>query len=162
MHNTKIKTQEQAIEIAQRHRREGNYNITTNGSFDLIHPPHIRLLERAKQYGDYLFVLLNSDDSIKRFKGDKRPINSQDDRAYVIASLETVDYVVIFEQDTPLKLLEQLQPHYHVKGGSWIEERIKAEKDLLATWGGQFVGLPLEEGYSSTNIIEKILDAYKE
>ena len=161
MQNSKIKTKAQAIEIAQRLRREGNQIITTNGSFDLIHPAHIRLFERAKAQGDYLFVLLNSNDSIKTNKGDKRPIVSQNDRAYVLASLEAIDYVTIFEEKTPLDIIAQIRPHLHVKGGTYIPERVKAEEDLLKTWGGKFMALEVEEGYSSTNIIDKILEAYR-
>jgi len=160
MQNSKIKTREQAIEIAQRLRRGGEIIVTTNGSFDLIHPAHIRLFERSRNQGDYLFVLLNSDSSIKRNKGEKRPIVQQADRAYVLSSLESVDYVTIFDEDKPLSILEQLKPHIHVKGGTYIPERVREEEDLLNSWGGKFIALEEEPGYSSSNIIQRILDAY--
>lgn len=162
MKNTKIKTLEQIKFIAARLRAEGQHVVTTNGSFDILHPAHIRLFEKAKSCGDVLIVLLNSDSSIKANKGDKRPIVPESDRAYVLASLAPIDYVVVFNEDKPVEILKQLKPHFHVKGGSWIPERIQEEKELLESWGGEFKNFELEEGYSSTNIIDRILDAYRD
>lgn len=156
----KIKTQERAIQIAEKLRKQNRTIVTTNGSFDILHSAHIYLFEKARQYGDDLFVLLNSDDSVRENKGDKRPIVPQNQRAYVLSAVETVDYVTIFEEDTPLELLRQLKPHIHVKGGTYIPERVKAEEDLLKTWGGKFVALEEELGLSTTNIIERILNIY--
>ena len=103
-----------------------------------------------------MIVLVNSDNSIRKLKGEGRPIVSENERAEMLTALECVDYVVIFDEDNPLSLLDKIKPHKHVKGGSWEEERIKAEKELLAKWGGEFKNFELEEGYSTTNIIDKI------
>ena len=117
---------------------------------------HVNLIEKAKKEGDILIVLVNSDNSIRKLKGKERPIVPENERARMLAALECVDYVAIFDEDDSLSLLEKLKPHKHVKGGSWEEERIKAEKELLAKWNGEFKNFELEEGYSTTNIIDKI------
>ncbi len=158
MTNNKIKTAGEIEEIAEKLRQENKIIVTTNGSFDIIHYAHIDLLGKAKKEGDILIVLLNSDDSIRRFKGPKRPIINQDERAKMLSALEVVDYVVIFDEDKPLKLIEQIKPHKHVKGGSFIPERVKEEHELLAKWGGEFKNFELQEGFSTTNIINKILE----
>ena len=153
----KIKTHEEIKEIGEKLRKENKIIITTNGSFDIMHYAHINLLKKAKQEGDFLIVLLNSDSSIKRFKGETRPIIPQDERALMLEALEYVDYIVIFEEDKPLKLLEIIKPHKHVKGGSFIPERIKEEQELLRGWGGEFKNFELDDSFSTTNIINKIL-----
>tara|TARA_Y100000310_G_C20452412_1_gene701415 strand:+ start:376 stop:864 length:489 start_codon:yes stop_codon:yes gene_type:complete len=158
----KVKTHEEIKEISERLRKENKIIVTTNGSFDILHYAHIRLLEKAKQEGDFLIVLLNSDDSVKRLKGENRPIIPQDERAKMLVALECVDYVVIFEEDKPLKILGEIKPHKHVKGGSFISERIKEEQELLAQWKGEFKNFELEEGFSTTNIMNKILENEKE
>lgn len=135
--------------------------VTTSGSFDLIHSVHINFLKKARSLGDALIVLLNSDESVRRNKGKKRPIISENDRAYLLSELKPVDYVVIFPQDKPLEYLERIKPHYHVKGGTYIEERIKEEKEFVEKWKCIYKTFELEEGFSSTNIIDKILDVYK-
>ena len=154
----KIKTQEEIKQIAEQLRQQEKTIVTTNGSFDILHYAHVNLLEKAKGEGDVLIVLLNSDNSIKRFKGDKRPIVPEQERAGMLAGLESVDYVVVFEEDKPLELLRAIKPHKHAKGGTWIEERIREEKELLESWGGEFIGFELEKGFSTTNIIKKILE----
>ena len=157
----KIKTQSEIETISQELKRQGKKIATTNGSFDILHVAHINLLEKAKKEGDILIVLLNSDESIRRLKGKNRSIIPENERAKILSALETVDYVVIFDEDKPLSLLEKIKPYIHVKGGSFIEERIKEEKELLESWQGKFKNFELEEGYSTTNIIEKILDLSK-
>ena len=152
----KIKTIEEIVKISNKLREENKTIVTTNGSFDILHLAHVNLLEKAKKEGDVLIVLVNSDDSIKKLKGENRPIISENERALMLSALECVDYVVIFDEDNPLSLLEKIKPHKHVKGGSWDEERIRAEKELLAKWNGKFKNFELEEGYSTTNIIDKI------
>jgi len=154
----KIKTQKEIGEIAAELREQGKIIITTNGSFDILHYAHIDLLEKAKKEGDILIALLNSDSSVRKNKGENRPIIPEQERARMLASLEVVDYVVIFDEDTPLNLLEKIKPNKHIKGGSFIPERIKEEQDLLARWGGEFKNFELEEGFSTTNIINKILE----
>ena len=154
----KIKTRQEIQEIAKILREKGNKIVTTNGSFDILHFAHIKILQEAKRQGEKLVVLLNSDESIKRFKGSQRPIIPEKERAGMLASLECVDYVVIFNQDKPLELIEDIKPHIHAKGGSFIEERIKEEKQLLERWGGEFKNFELEEGFSTTNIINTVLE----
>src|SRR3989344_4093144 len=147
--NAKIKTLEEISEICSKLKSEGKSIVTTNGSFDILHAAHVRILERAKQEGDLLIVLLNSDSSIKKLKGNNRPIIPERERAYMIASLECVNYVVIFNEDNPLEILRQVKPHKHVKGGTFVSE-----------WGGEFRHFEVEEGYSTTNIIKNVLEKY--
>jgi len=154
----KIKTSEEIKAIAEKLRQEDETIVTTNGSFDILHYAHVNLLEKAKNEGDVLIVLLNSDSSIKRFKGESRPIIPEQERAKMLEALQCVDYVVIFDEDKPLKLLEIIKPHKHIKGGTFIESRIREEKQLLAKWGGIFKSFELEDGFSTTNIINKILE----
>ena len=154
---SKLKSQEEIAKIAEKLRAKGKTIITTNGSFDILHPAHVRLLQKAKKQGDVLIILLNSDSSIKRFKGEKRPILPQDDRIAILSALKAVNYIVVFEDDTPLSLLEKIKPNVHVKGGSFLQERIEQEQSILKKWNGKFKSFPLEEGYSTTSIIEKII-----
>lgn len=130
--------------------------VTTNGTFDILHLAHVHLLQKAKQQGDILIVLINSDASVKRNKGDSRPIVPEKERADMLASLNCVDYVIIFDEDKPLNLLSTIKPNIHVKGGSYIPERIKEEQDLLNSWNGKFKNFELEEGLSTTKIIERV------
>ena len=118
--NAKIKTIEEILEICSKLKSEGKKIVTTNGSFDVLHAAHVRILEKAKQEGDILIVLLNSDSSIKKLKGPNRPIINEKERAYMIASLECVDYALIFNEDNPLEILRQIKPHKHVKGGTFV------------------------------------------
>ena len=155
---SKIKTQEEIEKISEKLRQEGKVIVTTNGSFDILHYAHVNLLEKAKNEGDVLVVLLNSDNSVKRNKGENKPIVNENERAGMLAALESVDYVVIFNEDKPLNLLEKIKPNKHVKGGSFVDERIKEEKELLDKWEGEFKNFALEEGFSTTNIINKILE----
>ena len=156
----KIKTQDEIEEISRELKAKGKRIVTTNGSFDILHYAHVIILEKAKAEGDTLIVLLNSDSSIKRVKGDNRPIIPQNERALMLSALQYVDYVVIFDEDNPLSLIERIKPNVHVKGGSFILERIKEEKDLLESFGGEFKNFELEEGFSTTNIINKVIEKY--
>jgi D-beta-D-heptose 7-phosphate kinase/D-beta-D-heptose 1-phosphate adenosyltransferase len=156
----KVKNQQEIAIISEKIKQEGKTIATTNGSFDIIHYAHINLLQKAKSEADILIVLLNSDSSIKRFKGENRPIIPQNERALMLASLECVDYVTIFEQDTPLELLKLIKPNKHIKGGSFLPERTAEEQKVLSVWGGEFKHFELEEGFSTTNIINKILEKY--
>lgn len=154
----KIKSQDEIVKIAEQLKKKGKTIVTTNGSFDILHSAHVNLLEQAKSKGDILILLLNSDSSIKRNKGNNRPIIPENERARLLAGLECVDYVVIFSEDTPLKVLEKIKPQVHVKGGSVEKARITEEQSLLEKWKGKFIQLPLEPGLSTTNIIKKILE----
>lgn len=133
----------------------------TNGCFDLLHPGHIHTLVQARALGDVLVVGLNSDESVRRLKGKKRPILDQTERAAILAALEAVDYVTIFDDDTPRTLILQLRPDVLVKGGDWSAEAVVGKEEVEA-WGGEVVLIPYQEGNSTTNIIERVLAAYKD
>lgn len=157
----KIKTQSEIIEISQQAQEKNKIVVTTNGSFDILHCAHVNLLQKAKNEGNILIVLLNSDHSIKRNKGPLRPIIPEFERAYMLSSLQSVDYVTLFEEDDPLILLEKIKPNIHVKGGSFILDRIKQEEDILKKWNGKFKHFELEDGFSTSNIIHTILERHK-
>lgn len=156
----KIKTLEEISKISQELRKENKIIVTTNGSFDILHYAHVNLLQKAKNEGDILIVLLNSDSSIKRNKGENRPIIAEKERAKMLEALSWVDYVVIFTEDTPNKTLKAIKPNMHVKGGSFIAERIEQEQKVLNEWGGKFKNFELEKDISTTSIINKILKNY--
>lgn len=128
--------------------------VFTNGCFDLLHKGHITYLEKARTQGDILVVGLNSDESVKRLKGDDRPLNTLADRLEVMAALECVDYVSWFEEDTPLELILSLRPHILVKGGDWKPEQIVGAKEVIS-WGGKVKSLTYVEGQSTTQLIAK-------
>lgn len=127
----------------------------TNGCFDLLHKGHIASLSEAASEGDILIVGVNSDASTKRLKGNERPINDEDSRALILASLAIVDAVIIFEEDTPLNLIKVIMPDVIVKGGDYTIEQIEGAKEVMAN-GGRVVINPIVEGFSSTRIIEQI------
>lgn len=127
----------------------------TNGVFDLLHAGHIKLLSEAAAEGRVLVVALNSDASVKRLKGKERPVNDQDARALIMASLVMVDAVVIFDEDTPLELIKEILPDVIIKGGDYTEENVVGSKEVKDN-GGRVVIVPLEDGLSTSAIIEKI------
>lgn len=129
--------------------------VFTNGVFDLLHPGHIDVLLAARREGDALLVGLNSDASVRRLKGPDRPLRSEDERAYVLAALAMVDAVVVFDQDTPLELIQRLQPDVLVKGGDYTESTIVGASEVRAR-GGRVVVVPLTPGQSTTSIVEKL------
>ena len=129
--------------------------VFTNGVFDLLHPGHVDVLLGARRQGDALIVAVNSDDSVRRLKGPTRPVRHEAERAYVLAALEMVDCVVLFEQDTPLQLIERLRPDVLVKGGDYREETIVGASQVRA-WGGSVVVVPLTPEQSTTNIIRSL------
>ncbi|MBC17321.1 RfaE bifunctional protein [Pseudodesulfovibrio profundus] len=134
----------------------GHKLVFTNGCFDVLHPGHVDLLTRARAQGDSLLLGLNSDESVKMLgKGADRPLNSQDERAFVLAGLECVDYIVIFHESTPLELIKAARPQVLVKGGDWPVEDIVGG-DIVTKAGGQVLSLPLLEGYSTTGFLEKV------
>ncbi|HSA06918.1 MAG TPA: D-glycero-beta-D-manno-heptose 1-phosphate adenylyltransferase [Candidatus Gastranaerophilales bacterium] len=136
-------------------KAENKVIVTTNGCFDILHAGHVRYLKHAKELGDVLILCLNSDKSVKRLKGESRPLNSQADRAEVLSCLSSVDYVTVFEEDTPSEILEKIKPDIHVKGGDYSEETLP-EADVIKKAGGKIRFIPLVEGRSTTNIINKI------
>ena len=129
--------------------------VFTNGVFDLLHPGHIEVLDMARREGAALVVGLNSDTSVKRLKGPSRPVRNTAERAMVLAGLEAVDAVVVFDQDTPFELVQRLQPDVIVKGGDYSPDTIVGA-DLVAARGGRVVVVPLVAGQSTTSIIEKL------
>lgn len=150
-----IVSQETAAVISKELRENGKTVVFTNGCFDIIHSGHTQYLAKAKQMGDYLFLGLNSDSSVKRLKGEDRPINNQDDRAIVLDALKAVDYVVLFEEDTPFNLIQKILPNLLVKGGDYKAEDIVGY-DIVTQHGGDVVTISFVEGKSTTNIINKI------
>ena len=129
--------------------------VFTNGCFDILHVGHVQMLSEAKKRGDYLIVGLNSDSSVKRLKGDNRPVNKQNDRKYLLESIRFVDEVIIFDEDTPLELIKTIKPNLLVKGGDWPIEQIVGSEFVLS-YGGKVESLIFKDGYSTTNIISQV------
>lgn len=144
------------LNIVSELKKQNRTIVTTNGCFDIIHAGHVRYLRQAKELGDILIVCLNSDGSVQRLKGPTRPLNNQDDRAEVMSALCAVDYVVIFEEDTPISVLEQIKPDIHVKGGDYNEDTLP-ETQVIKEGGGKIQFIPFVEGRSTTNVINKIM-----
>ena len=132
--------------------------VFTNGCFDIIHAGHVRYLTTAKNFGDVLIVGLNSDESVRRLKGDSRPINNQFDRAEVLLGLKAVDHVIFFGEQTAENLIAQVKPDIYVKGGDYTLETLPEAK-IIQKFGGRVELVNLVEGHSTTNIVEKILGA---
>lgn len=150
----KIKNREEIRQIAEDLRRNHKVIVTTNGSFDILHVGHVKSLNLARQQGDYLIVGLNSDSSIRGYKGPNRPINNQEDRAYLLSALECVDYIVIFDEPDPREFLGAIKPHYHVKSKSGYKG---TEREVVESNGGQVVLLEDLPGYSTTTLLNKLL-----
>lgn len=151
----KIKSLEDLIREIQRLKTQGRRVVFTNGCFDILHPGHTRYLWQARQLGDYLVVAVNSDRSVRAIKGAERPVVPQDARAEVLAALGFVDAVVIFDEETPLRVIEALLPHVLVKGGDWPEDRIVGA-DVVKGAGGEVRSIPFVEGHSTTSMLAKI------
>jgi D-beta-D-heptose 7-phosphate kinase/D-beta-D-heptose 1-phosphate adenosyltransferase len=132
--------------------------VFTNGVFDLLHPGHVDVLLRARRHGEALVVGLNSDASVRRLKGNDRPIRSETERSYVLAALAMVDAVVPFDQDTPLDLILELRPDVLVKGGDYSEDTIVGAREVRS-WGGDVVVVPLTPGHSTTSTIQRLRGA---
>jgi rfaE bifunctional protein nucleotidyltransferase chain/domain len=148
------------VPIRERLKAEGKIVVLTNGHFDILHVGHVDCLQRAKALGDVLIVGLNSDASTRLLKGQKRPIVPQEERAQLLAALQCVDYVIIFEQRTAERLLAALRPEVYVKGGDWAIEDLP-EAEVVAECGVRVEILPQMPGRSTTDIIETILDRYR-
>jgi len=146
-----IKSFEEIKTLAKKLHSKGKKIVFTNGCFDILHAGHVKYLEEAKSYGDILILGLNADSSVKKLKGPSRPINTQDDRAYILASLESVDYVVIFEEETPYELIKLVQPHILVKGGDYEGKDVVGQDIAQELRLVQFV-----DGKSTTKIIQRI------
>lgn len=135
--------------------REGKRVVFTNGCFDVIHRGHVSYLAQARDLGDLLVLGLNSDSSVRRLKGPTRPVNDEESRALVLASLECVDYVVLFDEDTPYHLIDAVQPDILVKGGDYQIDQIVGY-DIVKARGGEVLTLPFVDGFSSTSIINRL------
>ena len=151
----RILPREETGKQAIRWRLKSKTIAFTNGVFDILHEGHIAVLSKAAAFADILVVGINSDASVKKLKGDSRPINSQDSRALLLASLIMVDAVIIFDEETPLELIKKISPDILVKGGDYTLETIVGAKEVMAN-NGRVEIIPLEEGFSSTSIINRI------
>jgi len=146
---------QEGVQLAARLRAEGKRLVFTNGVFDLLHPGHVRYLQRARALGGALIVGLNSDRSVRANKGDGRPITPEAERAEILAALACVDAVVVFDEDTPYEIIVAIQPDVLVKGADWADDAIVG-RDSVEARGGTVVRVPVEPGYSTSAIIERI------
>ncbi|KAF0220693.1 MAG: D-beta-D-heptose 7-phosphate kinase / D-beta-D-heptose 1-phosphate [Geobacteraceae bacterium] len=158
--DTKIKNLDVLVKIIDTERERGTRVVFTNGCFDLLHVGHVKYLQKARSFGDVLVLGLNSDASVRRLKGENRPLIGEAERAHLLAALDCVDYLVIFDEDTPLRLIETLKPAVLVKGGDYTPEGVVG-KDVVETYGGRVELVEFVDGKSTTNIIEKILERYR-
>ena len=145
----------QALSKIEEWKKEGKKIVFTNGCFDLLHIGHVLYLEEAKRVGDILIVAANSDHSVSSIKGPNRPIKDEYNRSHILAALESVDMVLIFEEDNPYHLIEQIVPHVIVKGGDWKPEQIVGS-DIVLSNGGEVLSLQFVDGYSTTALEKKI------
>ena len=157
---SKIFDPEGLVEKVKTWRKNGERIVFTNGCFDILHAGHIRYLESAAACGDRLVIGVNDDDSVKRLKGETRPINILDSRLYILASLSCVDAVVPFSEDTPLDLILLIRPDLLAKGGDYTPETIVGAKEVIA-WGGSVEVIPFIDGFSTTRLESKILDLHR-
>jgi len=148
-------TRDEAVRFVERLRADGRSIVFTNGVFDLLHPGHVRYLQRARGLGDALIVGLNSDRSVRGNKGANRPITPQAERQEILEALAAVDAVVIFDEETPHELIAAIQPDTLVKGADWAEDAIVG-RDIVEARGGRVVRVAVEPGHSTTAIIRKI------
>ena len=154
--NKFISDHNELAKLVKKLKAQNKKIVFTNGCFDLIHPGHVEYLEKAKSLGDILIVGVNSDDSVKRLKGKNRPILSEKDRVLILSAFYFVDFVTIFNEDTPYDLIKLIIPDVLVKGGDWQIENIVG-KDIVEKYGGIVKTIDFKENYSTTNIIKKIL-----
>jgi rfaE bifunctional protein nucleotidyltransferase chain/domain len=148
-------TREELVSKRAEWKRAGKTVVFTNGCYDILHPGHIRLLERSKSLGDVLILALNTDASVQRLKGPSRPLISESERAEMALALEAVDAVTFFDEDTPRELIAAVLPDILVKGADW--SHFIAGREEVEASGGKVLALPLEPGYSTTNIVDQIL-----
>jgi rfaE bifunctional protein nucleotidyltransferase chain/domain len=158
---TKIKTREALAEVRKKLSQQGKLVVFTNGCFDILHRGHVEYLEKSRSMGDVLIVGLNSDDSVTRLKGKGRPLMPAGDRAFLLASLASVDYVCAFEEDTPAKLIQALQPDVLIKGGDYQLYEIVG-REVVEGRGGKVVTIPLVPNRSTSDIIRKIVTLTKQ
>ena len=148
-------TQDEINKIVKKGQEEGETFVVTNGCFDILHVGHVRYLEKTNEYADKLIVMLNSDKSVKAIKGESRPINCEADRAEILSSLRCVDYVVLFDDNSPAKLLESIKPNVYTKGADYTLETLP-ERDIVLRNNIKVEFIEFVEGKSTTNVIKKI------
>ena len=151
----KVKKRQALKTIAARAKNEGKKIVFANGCFDLLHVGHVQLLREAKNLGDILIVALNSDRSVRQIKGPDRPILPEKERAELIAALEMVDYVTLFDEPDPLNVIRELRPDVLAKGGDWAEDKIVG-REFVESYGGRVAVIPFLKGHSTTEIIERM------
>lgn len=156
-----IKTIEEIKILRKQWKTEGKKVVFTNGCFDLIHSGHVDYLVKAKEMGDILILALNTDTSVKRIKGNKRPILKQDERAFIVSNLKPVDYVTFFEEDTPAEIISELIPDVLVKGADWSLDKIVG-REVVESNGGEVKTIKFVNDQSTSKIIKTILNSYKD
>jgi D-beta-D-heptose 7-phosphate kinase/D-beta-D-heptose 1-phosphate adenosyltransferase len=156
----KVRAVEDLVEELGWHRRQNQTIVFTNGCFDVVHRGHIEFLKFCKDQGDIVVVGLNSDGSVKAIKGPERPINNQYDRAAVLAALESVDYIAVFDEPEPLNLIREIKPDVLVKGRDWADKGVVG-REFVESYGAKVVLAPLVEGKSSSSVIEKMKSLWK-
>lgn len=159
--NGNIKTRGQIADIVKSLKKEEKKIVFTNGCFDILHAGHVDYLNKSKESGDILIVGLNSDSSVKRIKGKKRPVVNQNERAFIISNLKAVDYVTFFDEDTPETLINEIIPDVLVKGADWSLDKIVGRDTVLKN-GGEVKTISFTNDQSTTNIIQLILDKYSD
>ncbi len=158
--NKKIVTLKKLLSIVKKLKSAGKKIVTTNGIFDILHLGHVGYLKKAKKFGDILIVGVNTDFSAKENKGDKRPLNGEKSRLGVLAGLESIDYVFLFNEKDPRVWLSKIKPDFHAKGGDYKKSQM-IEREVVEKNGGQVVILKLEKNYSTTKLINKIIEIYR-
>jgi D-beta-D-heptose 7-phosphate kinase / D-beta-D-heptose 1-phosphate adenosyltransferase len=156
----KIKERKELIRIIKDLKSKGKRIVFTNGCFDLLHLGHVRYLEKAKALGDILVVGVNSDSSVRKIKGPKRPVLPEEERAEILSGLGCVDYITLFNEIDPLKLITSLHPNVLAKGGDWTKEQTIG-REVVERSGGEVVIIPFVQGASTSNLIETILKRYE-
>jgi rfaE bifunctional protein nucleotidyltransferase chain/domain len=151
----KIIPPENLASLCEQLHTEGSILVFTNGVFDLLHPGHIHYLKEARGLGSHLIVALNTDDSTRKIKGEKRPLMSLEERAEILAAMEMISYVTWFTEESPEKVIRLVRPDVLVKGGDWQIDQI-AGRDFVETYGGKVLSIPFVPGYSTSNIIDTI------
>jgi rfaE bifunctional protein nucleotidyltransferase chain/domain len=154
-HGAGLMTHEEIVRFVTNLRSQGRQVVFTNGVFDLLHPGHVRYLQQARALGGALVVGVNADSSVRRNKGPERPLNPERERAELLAALVCVDAVVIFDEDTPADIIRLVQPDVLVKGADWPSDQIVG-RDTVEARGGRVVRIPVEQGHSTTTIVERI------
>lgn len=153
----KLVSQQEIVSIVKELQNSGKTIVTTNGCYDILHVGHVRYLQKSKEYADYLVVMLNSDSSVKKNKGENRPVNTELDRAEILCALSCVDYVVIFEEKSPCGLLDKIKPNFHTKGADYTLDTLpKEELDIIINNNIDVKFIEFVQGKSTTNTIEKM------